>query len=365
MSYRLRGWATSIVSCVVLVAPAVWVRAQERGARPDTRPDTRPESPLRRLWNAATQPSTQPSTRAALAPVDPPRSLEELKELEKKVQGVVKRGLAATVGIRTRGGSGSGVIISKDGYVLTAAHVSGEPGRSVTIILHSGKEVSAKTLGVNKEIDSGLIKIDSGEDWPFMPVGKSEDLRRGQWCLALGHPGGYRADRPPVLRLGRLLTTRDDFLMTDCTLVGGDSGGPLFDLEGNVIGIHSRIGDPTTMNMHVPIDTYTETWERLAAGESWGQLRFVRPDPNRPRLGVEGADAPGGFRVDKVAVGSPAEKGGILAGDVITKMGDRPVRDFVDLTELLSRRRAGDEVVVEVKRESFRHEFKVKLERSR
>lgn len=360
MLYRFGRRAASILACMVLIAPVMFVRAQEA-----KKPETRPAEALQKLWSAATGPATQPSTRPALDPVGPPRTVAELRELEKKVRSVTNRGLAATVGIRSRGGQGSGVIISRDGYVLTAAHVIGEPGRDVRIILHNGDEVSGKTLGVNKRMDSGLIKINEGSDYPFMPMGKSETLRRGQWAVALGHPGGYRRDRPPVLRLGRVLTARDDFVMTDCTLVGGDSGGPLFDLDGNVIGIHSRIGDPTTMNMHVPVDTYTATWDRLVAGESWGNLRLVTPNPNRPRLGVEGQDAPGGFRVDKVSEGSPAAKGGIRVGDLITQLNGKRVTNFVDLAELLNDRKAGDEVGVEVRRGPIRKEFKVTLERNR
>src|SRR5690606_1520398 len=119
-------------------------------------------------------------------------------------------------------------------------------------------------------IDSGLMEITDQGDFPAVEMGDSSKLKRGQWVLALGHPGGFESGRRPVLRLGRILDVEDDAIRTDCTLVGGDSGGPLFDMQGRVIAIHSRIGGPLTANIHVPVNVYKENWDRLAAGEAWG-----------------------------------------------------------------------------------------------
>src|SRR5207248_6192434 len=124
---------------------------------------------------------------------------------------------------------------------------------------------------------SGLIKItENGKKWPFAEMSDSAKLKKGQWCLSLGHPGGFRRGRAPVVRLGRVLKFDTTLIQTDCTLVGGDSGGPLFDMEGKVIGIHSRIGGAITANVHVPADTYTETWDRLVKGEALGGGAFAR-----------------------------------------------------------------------------------------
>ena len=168
--------------------------------------------------------------------------------------------------------NGSGVIIDAEGHLLTAAHVAGVPGRRATIHLPSGKTVYGITLGLNQKLDSGLIQITDPGPWPFAPIGKSADVKVGQWCLATGHPGGYDPHRPPVLRWGRVLRTEDSAILTDCTLVGGDSGGPLFDLEGHVIGVHSRIGKNLTVNVHVPVDQFSQSWDRLLKGEMWGML---------------------------------------------------------------------------------------------
>src|ERR1700758_5044418 len=101
-------------------------------------------------------------------------------------------------------------------------------------------------------------------------MGKSTSLTKGQWVVSIGHPGGFRPNRTPVVRLGRVLEANANLIVTDCTLVGGDSGGPLFDLDGKVIGIHSRISSGLAFNFHVPVDTYRTTWDRLVKGDVWG-----------------------------------------------------------------------------------------------
>src|SRR5262249_1778852 len=155
---------------------------------------------------------------------------------------------------------------------------------------------------------------DEGE-WPFVDLGKSEDLKPGQWCIACGHPGGYKKDRPPVVRLGRVLETSRSVIVTDCTLGGGDSGGPLFDLDGKVIGIHSRIGGPITANAHVPVDTYRSTWDRLVKSEVW----------RGAWLGVHGDYDTKDCVVADVVASSPADKAGLKAEDVILRFDGQAV----------------------------------------
>jgi hypothetical protein len=209
-------------------------------------------------------------TKAPLT--DAPTNVDELRALEKRVQKVVEKVQACTVGVRIGAAQGSGVIVSADGYVLTAGHVSGLPGRDVVCILPDGKQLKAKTLGRNGTIDSGMIKLEGNGPFPFVEIGKSGSLKRGQWVVSIGHPGGFRPNRTPVVRLGRILYINPGLIRTDCTLVGGDSGGPLFDLEDHVIGIHSRIGGGAiTENVHVPVDTFKATWDRLARGDNWGR----------------------------------------------------------------------------------------------
>jgi S1-C subfamily serine protease len=199
-----------------------------------------------------------------------PESIEDLKAIEKQVQAVLPKIMPAVVGVRIGPAQGSGVIIDNDGHVLTAGHVSGTPGSKADIVLPSGRTLKAKSLGRNGGIDSGMIQILDKGEYHHVEMGKSSDLKKGDWVLAIGHPGGFRSNRSPVVRVGRVLEVNPKFIRTDCALVGGDSGGPLFDMHGRVIGIHSRIAPIMTANIHVPVDTYRQTWDRLAKGESFG-----------------------------------------------------------------------------------------------
>jgi serine protease Do len=147
--------------------------------------------------------------------------------------------------------------------------VISKPNQPATFILSDGRTVSGKTLGIYETLDAGLMKITDPGEWPVAEQGESSGLEPGTWCVALGHPLGYQDGRPPVVRVGRILRADDDQLQSDCPLVAGDSGGPLFDLQGRVIGINSRIGGSTDMNYHVPVDIYRDTWKRLATGDYW------------------------------------------------------------------------------------------------
>lgn len=228
------------------------------------------------LLHAGYGPADEPKARPAssLPPLSKafPESPEDLRAIEKQVQAVLHKVVPAVVGIRMGAGQGSGVIISKDGYVLTAGHVSGKPGSEAQVLLPDGRKVKARSLGRQTGVDSGLMKITEKGDWPHAEMGSSAEVRRGQWTVAIGHPGGFRPNRTPVVRVGRVLMANKFFIRTDCTIVGGDSGGPLFDLAGRVIGIHSRIGLFITENVHVPVEVYHQGWERLARGESWGGM---------------------------------------------------------------------------------------------
>ncbi len=269
------------------------------------------------------------------------------------MKAVVAKVSPTVGGLRGGGGQGSGVIISDDGIVLTAGHVAGAPGREVVVMLPDGKSAKGKTLGVNYAIDSGMVKIDgpgplAGGKWPVAEMGKSSELKRGQWCIALGHPGGYKANRTPPLRLGKVLGSVPNVINTDCTLVGGDSGGPLFDLLGRVIGIHSRIGNGLTANMHVPVDTYRDTWDRLAAADSWGMPTFARG--NGAYMGILIDQSAPDCKIEEVFPESPAAKAGLKPGDLIAGMDGQKVANYGELLLKLAKKRPGDEAAFEAKR---------------
>ena len=286
-----------------------------------------------------------------------PETIADLKAIEDHVADLVKEVRAGTVGVRVKRAFGSGVIISPDGYVLTAGHVSGKPGRTAEVTLADGRTVAAMTLGQNITADSGLMKLlGDRTDWPYHPMAEPTSVGRGDWCLVLGHPGGARPDRPAVVRLGRVLFSGEDLLQTDCELVGGDSGGPLFDMHGRVIGINSRIAESADMNFHVPVATYHDEWDRLVAGDSFSdetsEGSSAGPGHSGAVLGVRGERNYGspGVRVTEVTEGDPAGFAGVRVGDVILRFQEQPVRDFPELIELVGRERPGTQARVELRR---------------
>jgi serine protease Do len=289
-----------------------------------------------------------------------PESLDDLKAIQAQTRKVIQKVIPATVGVRIGGASGSGVIVSKEGLVLTAGHVSGKPGQKCTFILSDGKEIKGESLGRNERIDSGMFKITTPGDWPYAEMGKSEDLKPGQWCIAIGHPNGYVKGRTPVVRLGRVLNSGKTSISTDCTLVGGDSGGPLFDMEGKVVGIHSRIGGTISANIHVPVYAYRDQWEQLVKGDEIVPGASVAINAY---LGVTRDEDARECKLSRVTEGSPAEKGGMKAGDVITRFDGKDVKSYDDLLGVLAKKKPGDEVEVLVKRGEETKSLKVKLDK--
>lgn len=311
---RLRPSGRSLLACLVVPAMAMWMSTPAAA-----------EEPL----------STALSVFAKAAP----EGLDDLQTMEARVGELVTKLTPSTVAVRVGGAMGSGVVI-EGGYVLTAGHVSGKPGQRATVILHDGKRLAAETLGRNQQMDSGLIKLLDEADIPTVAMGSTDDLKRGDWCLCLGHPGGYQAGRPPVVRLGRVVRIEPTAIRTDCTLVGGDSGGPLFDMQGRVIGIHSRIAASLTANFHVPIDTFVNTFDRLAEG-----LDF--DGSSRPVIGVRGEDHERGCRVVELFQDLPAKKAGLREGDVIVRLGKVTVGGLGDLVGAVNNHLPGDEVTIE------------------
>jgi len=219
------------------------------------------------------KPKTELKTKPIESPAAPkvfekkdPDSISDLREIESHTGELVKRLTPCVVNLQVGGSEGSGVVVSEDGLILTAGHVSGKADMRVSVIFPDGKIVRGKTLGSNSDLDSGMVKIiDSPGPFPYAEMGKAADLKKGQWVLTLGHPNGRKIDRPPVVRVSRVLATSKNTITTGCFLVGGDSGGPLFDMSGKVIGIHSRIGENINENVHVPIEIFRDGWDNLLA----------------------------------------------------------------------------------------------------
>lgn len=305
----------------------------------------------------AADPPAEPKDKPAVSKAAPD-DVADLRAIQNMVKRVLKKAMPATVGIQIGPGSGSGVIVNADGLVMTAGHVSGEPGQKCTLILSDGRRIKGKTLGYNADMDSGMIQITDKGPWPFVKVGDSTRLKKGDWCVAVGHPNGYKPGRTPVVRVGRIQEATKSAIRTDCTLVGGDSGGPLFDLDGNVIGIHSRISWGITMNIHVPSGSFKEDWDRLVKGEKWGG-RFGRGE--QAYLGVAFDPESDSLKVDEIRKDTPADKAGLKAGDVLLSVDGKKLTTRKDLTLLLQKKKPGDEITVEVQRDDKTLKLSVKL----
>jgi serine protease Do len=284
------------------------------------------------------------STPVAFAK-ESPETVADLLAMEEQIRKISKAVIPATVNLQVGNAQGSGVIVSKEGEILTAAHVIGRPGRSATIILSDGRRIKGETMGLNRDLDIGLVKITDKGDWPTVEMGDMKNVKIGDWCLATGHPGGYRKARPPVVRLGRVILKRSKLVQTDCTLVGGDSGGPVFDMDGKVIGINSRIGASTDWNFHVPVSAYQDNWDKLVKAEAWSDT--PGPMAGGPILGVSGEQAEKGCRLTQVADQLPAHEAGLQVGDIITSFDGKPVDGFESLAALVQARKPGDRVRVE------------------
>ncbi len=365
MQLGLKSIRVSAAIVLLAVSGVTWA---EGG--PATAPSTSPAS--QPTTTPTTAPTTQPVVRYvppqvvprpphSHAPVASPNTVEELETIQAQVEKVVPTLMSATVGISVGAAQGSGVIVSADGYILTAGHVSDDPNRECTLIFPDGKRVKGITLGANHIVDSGMIKITDKPGpggWPFVQMGTSNDLQLGEWAIALGHPGGYRVGRPPVVRLGRI--THNVFgatatISTDNTLVGGDSGGPLFDLAGHLIGINSRIAPSTSLNMHVPVDSFVAEWDKLAHSEQWGPKptdspRFNVPSPPKMGVGVDELPNNAGLKLTRVDVGSPADKAGLRVGDEVFKINNQPVRNTNEMLQILLQQRAGNVINIYIRR---------------
>ncbi len=352
---RLRFAAGLVVALVSILQLNRWVSAQELATRPIERSSLKPAIPVyfsARLDDPSALTKVPMSgTVRLLAGGNEPKNKQELIELQTQQAEVAKRLHLVTVNLQHGNTQGSGVIVGEEGYILTAAHVAGKPGTKMNITLHDGTKVRGLSLGSNRNEDAGVVRITSPMNEGAKPLayaclGQASALRPGAWVIAMGHPGGWQADRPAVIRIGRLLNSLESTLITDCALIGGDSGGPLFDLEGKLIGIHSRIGVDVDENMHVPIEVYYRNHERLVKSETWGTLPGFRP-----YIGVIGAAKTSGrCLIESVTPRGPADQAGIKPGDIIVRFDGNPIGQFQELKDNVDAMVPGDTVNVDIER---------------
>ena len=292
-----------------------------------------------------------------------PEDRKDLDAIQSALAKVLPKARAATVCIEGGEGSGTGVMVSADGLILTAAHVSSGVGKKVTIVLEDGTKLKAETLGLVSDTDAAMIRITDKGTYPFVEIDRDNTTRLGDWVFALGHSGGFDKNRGSVVRLARLIRMANSTYQSDCTLIGGDSGGPLYDLTGKLIAIHSRVGQQLQVNMHVPMSEYITHWDAMLKSEFIGEGPYAKkPVKGSGFLGLATDARPeGGLRVTKVGEKSPAQVAGLKEGDIILKFNDKPLAKREEMQDLLKEMSSGDEVVLELERDGKKETITLNL----
>ena len=262
-------------------------------------------------------------------------------------------------------GLGSGFIIAPDGYLLTNAHVV-EGADEITVTLSDRREFKAKLLGADRRTDVALLKIEAN-GLPAVRIGDSNKLRVGEWVIAIGSPFGLEntVTAGIVSAKGRETGEYLPFIQTDVAVNPGNSGGPLINMRGEVIGINSQIfttsGAFAGISFAIPIDEAMSVQQQLRTSG-----RVIR---GRIGVGIEGvsrdvAEAiglgkPAGALVNSVDKDGPAAKAGVEAGDVITRFDGKPIERSTDLPRIVGGTKPGSTVPMQVFRKGSQRELKV------
>ncbi len=271
-------------------------------------------------------------------------------------------------------GVGSGFIVSSDGYVLTNAHVVSDASE-VIVTLTDRREFTAKVIGIDKASDVALIKIPA-TGLPTVRFGDPSKLRPGQWAIAIGSPFGFdnSVTAGVISALGRPLNDGSQnssyvtFIQTDAAVNPGNSGGPLFNIDGEVIGINSQIysrtGGYMGVSFAIPIDLALNVKEQLQKNGKVVRSRIgVAVQDIRQQLALSfGLSTPHGALISKVDPSGPGEKAGLKAGDVITSVNGRNIDHDWDLPAIISQLPPGSQARLGIWHDRKATEVTVKTE---
>jgi serine protease Do len=255
-------------------------------------------------------------------------------------------------------GAGSGFIVSPDGVILTNAHVVRDADE-VTVKLQDRREYRAKVLGSDPKTDVAVLKIDA-KNLPVVPVGNSRSLQVGEWVLAIGSPYGLESSVTAgvVSAKGRNIDTNGvQFIQTDVAVNPGNSGGPLFNTRGEVVGINSQIYSQTGgyqgLSFAIPIDVAVRIKDQIVATGKvqHAKLGIGLQDIDQDFADSFKLDSPDGALVRSVDRGSAADKAGLKSGDVIRKVNGQPIVSGGDLSAIVSIAKPGDRVALDVWRD--------------
>ncbi|SFJ27764.1 serine protease Do [Pseudomonas guineae] len=264
---------------------------------------------------------------------------------------------------------GSGFIISADGYVLTNNHVIADADE-IIVRLADRSELEAKLIGTDPRSDVALLKIEA-TGLPIVKLGKSEELKVGEWVLAIGSPFGFdhSVTAGIVSAKGRSLPNESyvPFIQTDVAINPGNSGGPLFNLAGEVVGINSQIftrsGGFMGLSFAIPMSVAMDVADQLKAeGKvSRGWLGVVIQEVNKDLAESFGLDKPAGALVAQVLEDGPAAKGGLQVGDVILSLDGKPIIMSADLPHLVGALKPGARAELDVVRDGARKKLKLTI----
>ena len=251
---------------------------------------------------------------------------------------------------------GSGFIVSNDGYILTNAHVVRD-ATEVTVKLTDRREFKAKVIGVDPRTDVAVIRIDA-KNLPTVRLGNPEEIKPGEWVVAIGSPFGFENSVTAgiVSAKGRALPDENyvPFIQTDVAVNPGNSGGPLFNLKGEVIGIKSQIYSQTGgymgLSFAIPIDVAVKVKDQVLAHGyvSRGKLGVAVQEVNEDLALSFGRKQSGGALVSSVEKGSPAEKAGLKPGDILTRVDGKEIARAGELSLAVGNARPGATIELEV-----------------
>jgi serine protease Do len=269
---------------------------------------------------------------------------------------------------------GSGVIVDANGYIITNHHVVNRADRIQVRLADDPTDYDAKLIGFDKETDLAVVKVDAGKKLAPAAIGNSDAVQVGEWAIAIGAPFGYERSVTAgiISAKGRDLHDRDPehplprFLQTDAAINQGNSGGPLLNIRGEVIGINSAIesesGGFEGIGFAIPVNLVAKVYnDIIRSGKvSRGAIGVLFNSKAKPEL-LKAYGASQGVFVEQVTSGGPAEKAGMQAGDIITEFQGRPVKNGDEMLALVQEAAVGSECEVTVLRDSKKLNLKLEV----
>ncbi len=315
------------------------------------------------------QAQTVPTTRSPILSVGQPESLADL--VERISPAVVNIKVTTDSGETTTLGQGSGFIISPKGEVVTNYHVI-EGGDNIAIEFNNGESLPANIMGTDAETDLALLQIDHKRNFPTVPFYHGEKIRIGDYVIAIGNPFGIGQSTSLgiISAIGRDSVDSGsyvDYIQTDATINTGNSGGPLFNPKGEVVGVNSAIYSPTGASVGIAfaIPHYTAE-EVIVALRRDGRVRrgWLGAGLRTAEYTLDNEEGiyRAGATIHSLFAGGPAEKNGLLVDDIILNINGQAVLNSVEATRLIGRARPGDLIRMIIEREEVSQTIEIKIE---